>query len=401
MVTDIERKNGELLEKIPALRELPFIDSVLCGKRQLSLSDVPIDGLSLERFVATYGTERRHDFGLEFMTEARVGEFEILNAERFWLPESIPGKRLYPSMEEILKRRYPGISATIIKNRADSVLATWREGSVPESVQNLEAMRKYGGVFNFNLFSPVDYVGTPIFTRELPYSVSFLSSLAYLHGSIIAGGSRSRSVRGHSAVTLPLPEKKRNLVLSKLKDAVTQDTPSDKGILIVKMQYSRLLSLLGMGGSADAKSDYSALGINYLEQLCILSQYLSPDDQSHARQVMRSFITPFFEHQSPHSGGTHDLRLQYFDSEADAERFTRFFSQAAIIAFPSIQFEKPRVRPLVYTKRDSLGNIIKSYGPFFCGDITLSNRYEVTNTLYGLEIQEKPSGVKQVRRRVE
>ncbi|MBW2993332.1 hypothetical protein KY317_02040 [Candidatus Woesearchaeota archaeon] len=310
-------------------------------KTLIRLSDEILPNTGIKEWVNDYGSEKRRDYGLEFLTEATHGDTQIPDTGKYLLPDSVAPVHIEDTIEEKVMQNpdIPGYKKKgIIAGRLHGIKKKWEKGSKPYSIIGLDVLRESNFPYNVDLLKPFSYDRSVSETDGILYSSKFVQALAYLSASVISGGCIDQ--QGTACIETP-----RNLgvekLFEKLMGAATPDKENQSSSFVLKRPYSRILQLTGLSRGRLVNARQNQLGLDYINTLndWIEKVPFSAPDTEHAIQVLSRFVEGVIDHRATESNsGTVTIRLPRFSEEDTAEYFSDLFVRSFKKTFSGVEF---------------------------------------------------------------
>jgi hypothetical protein len=306
---------------------------------QMNLSEIILPNINIEAWLRCYGTGKKADLGLEFMTAVKDGFLShVPGIERYALPDFVTPRDLEDTVRENMSKERPDhpelerlIEARVRRNKKN-----WKAGTRPDSLRGIDQLREHPeSEFFVDLLRPVSYNGTEISVSGIPYSHPVVPALAYLTASIINGGCIfTKKTKGGGAI---YPPDNRRKVHNKIKDCVTNKPEGENyEHYYLKSAYARLLNLVGTAGGPLVNVDFEELGVCYIQRtMQYLEQGLSGKDKEHALNIIKRFIEGVTDHKlEERSKNLFQIRTARFKKEETALKFGDFLKDALRLAYP-------------------------------------------------------------------
>lgn len=355
---------------------ISFINSVIY-LLIMRLADTVIPGTEIENWIALFGSKKIYDYGLEFLTATTYGDFvDIPNDTNYPLPDGVESVDIEHTVRKLLEEL--DISTQEIEKRLSKRLTCrgyqWKNGSKPPSVRTLDVLREDSeSRYYIDFLRQKSYDGERLDVNGIPYSAGALPWIAYLTGSIIAGGWISNRL-GSGLCEPTIIDKKMHK--EKLGKAFTGE--GARGIMGIKMAYARVLQLLGFKvGGNKAHYSYDELGLRFLEDIRLYlddSQLEDQDDVDHAINVIEGFVAGVLDHRMRSTDwGPLEVRLPNFVSRTTANKFHNLFIWSFELLFPE----------LPYRTLGIISNKVKDKG-YYTTTLRMPKEYQFRSDVTGL-----------------
>ncbi len=313
-----------------------------------NLRSVIIPNTGIQNWIGTFGTEKLHDYGLEFLSAIREGKIKN-PPNNLILPSSVLSSDLEDKVAELVNARHENLSEQekriTARDMKKSVRKTWTNGGMPPSIKALLSLMEYP-IRNFaaDLLNPLSYDGTNSQADGIPLSLKNLGEIAYLTGSAIVAGDISNP-HYHLAIFYPSHTDARQRVYERVGIFFSDMNPENRNFISFPTHFGRLLSILGMKPNKLRDAKFYELGVDYLS---MLAKYLEKcdlrtmdrNDYEHAKSVLKGFVDSVLDHRARTSAKdkTPMIDLPAFTIEDTDFKFAALFDKSLRITYPTFDY---------------------------------------------------------------